>query len=179
MKVAIGPAIENGFYYDFEFPEPIHEADLEAIEAEIAREIEEGRVWEREESTRDEARNAVPGRGGAVQGRARRHRRGRHLALHAGRLHGSVPRAAPPGLDADQGGRADGARRRYWRGDKKNTQLTRIYGTAFFTQADLDAYLERLEQARANDHRRLGRSSTCSTSTSLARARRSGTRREW
>ena len=44
----------------------------------------------------------------------------------------------------------------YWRGDEKNTQLTRIYGTAFFTQADLDAYLERLEQARANDHRRLG-----------------------
>ena len=44
----------------------------------------------------------------------------------------------------------------YWRGDERNTQLTRIYGTAFFTQADLDAYLERLEQARANDHRRLG-----------------------
>ena len=44
----------------------------------------------------------------------------------------------------------------YWRGDEKNTQLTRIYGTAFFTQADLDAYLERLEQARASDHRRLG-----------------------
>ena len=44
----------------------------------------------------------------------------------------------------------------YWRGDEKNTQLTRIYGTAFFSQADLDAHLERLEQARARDHRRLG-----------------------
>src|SRR5207302_408138 len=44
----------------------------------------------------------------------------------------------------------------YWRGDEKNPQLTRIYGTAFYSQADLDAYLERLEQARARDHRRLG-----------------------
>src|SRR5207253_975787 len=44
----------------------------------------------------------------------------------------------------------------YWRGDERNTQLTRIYGTAFYSQADLDAYLERLEQARARDHRRLG-----------------------
>ena len=52
----------------------------------------------------------------------------------------------------------------YWRGDEHNTQLTRIYGTAFYAQEDLDAYLERLEEARARDHRRLGRSSTSSTS---------------
>src|SRR5881409_884743 len=56
VKVAIGPAIENGFYYDFDFPEPIHEADLERIEAEINRELAEGRTWEREEITRDEAK---------------------------------------------------------------------------------------------------------------------------
>src|SRR3954469_15168583 len=54
VKVAIGPAIENGFYYDFEFPEPIREEDLEKIEAEIRRELEEGRTWDREEvSTAD------------------------------------------------------------------------------------------------------------------------------
>src|SRR6187401_1444752 len=56
VKVAIGPPIENGFYYDFEFPEPIREDDLEKIEAEIARELAEGRTWEREEITADEAR---------------------------------------------------------------------------------------------------------------------------
>jgi len=56
VKIAIGPPIENGFYYDFEFPEPIHEADLERIEEEIRREIAEGRSWERQETTADEAR---------------------------------------------------------------------------------------------------------------------------
>src|SRR5207302_8506799 len=56
VKVAIGPPVENGFYYDFEFPEPVREEDLERIEAEIARELGEGRSWERREIGRDEAR---------------------------------------------------------------------------------------------------------------------------
>src|SRR6187401_1471766 len=56
VKIAIGPPIENGFYYDFEFPEPIREDDLEKIEAEIARELKEGREWSREEIDADEAR---------------------------------------------------------------------------------------------------------------------------
>src|SRR6266478_9054655 len=56
VKVAIGPAIENGFYYDFEFPEPISEDELERIEAEIAKELAEGREWTREEVSRDEAK---------------------------------------------------------------------------------------------------------------------------
>src|ERR687891_2063720 len=55
-KVAIGPPIENGFYYDFEFPEPVGEEDLERLEEEIRREIAEGRTWERWEASRDEAR---------------------------------------------------------------------------------------------------------------------------
>src|SRR5207302_1140373 len=56
VKIAIGPPIENGFYYDFEFPEPIHEEDLERIEGEIAKELKEGRRWTREETTREKAR---------------------------------------------------------------------------------------------------------------------------
>src|SRR6266446_6699870 len=56
VKIAIGPPIENGFYYDFEFPEPIREEDLERIENEIRRELEEGREWEREVVTADAAR---------------------------------------------------------------------------------------------------------------------------
>src|SRR5436309_1852296 len=56
VKIAIGPPIENGFYYDFQFPEPIHEEDLERIEAEIERELEEGREWSRQEISREEAK---------------------------------------------------------------------------------------------------------------------------
>src|SRR5207248_4683617 len=56
VKIAIGPPIENGFYYDFLFPEPIREEDLEKIEAEIDRELKEGREWSREEISRDEAK---------------------------------------------------------------------------------------------------------------------------
>src|SRR5438874_3134084 len=56
VKVAIGPPIENGFYYDFEFPEPIGEDALERIEAEMQRELEEGRAWERREVSADEAK---------------------------------------------------------------------------------------------------------------------------
>src|SRR3954463_1200828 len=57
VKIAIGPPIENGFYYDFEFPEPIHEHDLETIEAEMNRELKEGREWSRDEISRDEAKS--------------------------------------------------------------------------------------------------------------------------
>src|SRR6185295_14999060 len=55
-KVAIGPPIESGFYYDFEFPEPVREEDLPRLEEEVRREISEGRIWERSETTRDEAK---------------------------------------------------------------------------------------------------------------------------
>jgi len=76
VKIAIGPPIENGFYYDFDFPEPVHESDLEKIEAEINRELQEGRgvVARRDLARRGEGALRAGGR--AVQGRARRHRRG-------------------------------------------------------------------------------------------------------
>ena len=112
VKVAIGPPIENGFYYDFDFPEPIHEDDLERIEAEIAQELKEGREWTREEISRDEAKARFEAEGEPYKVRARRHRRGRHLALHAGRLHRPLPRPAPPELEADQGAQAHRPRRR-------------------------------------------------------------------
>ena len=84
VKVAIGPPIENGFYYDFEFPEPIHEDDLARIEAEIAKELEgRARVVARGDLAR-RGEGALRSGGRAVQGAARRHRRGDHLALHAG-----------------------------------------------------------------------------------------------
>ncbi len=156
VKVAIGPPIENGFYYDFEFPEPIREEDLAAIEAEIERELAEGRAWERAEIGRDEARARFEAEGepykvelvATAAGDITLYTQGDFTDLCRGpHLQDSSPIKAL---------KLTGLAGAYWRGDEKNTQLTRIYGTAFFTQADLDAYLERLEHARANDHRRLG-----------------------
>jgi threonyl-tRNA synthetase len=156
VKVAIGPPIENGFYYDFEFPEPISEADLEAIEAEVVRELKEGRTWSREEISRDDARARFEAAGepykvelvGTAQGDISLYTQGDFTDLCRGpHLQTSKPIKAF---------KLTGLAGAYWRGDEKNTQLTRIYGTAFFDQGDLDAYLERLEEARRRDHRRLG-----------------------
>jgi threonyl-tRNA synthetase len=156
VKVAIGPPIENGFYYDFEFPEPIREEDLAAIEAEVQRELAEGRTWERVEIGRDEARTRFEAEGElykvelveTAEGDISLYTQGDFTDLCRGpHLQDAKPIKAF---------KLTGLAGAYWRGDEKNTQLTRIYGTAFFTQADLDAYLERLERAKLKDHRRLG-----------------------
>jgi threonyl-tRNA synthetase len=156
VKVAIGPPIENGFYYDFEFPEPISEADLEQIEAEVSRELGEGRTWTREESSRDAARARFEAEQEpykvelveSAQGDISLYTQGEFTDLCRGpHLQNSKPIKAF---------KLTGLAGAYWRGDEHNTQLTRIYGTAFYAQEDLDAYLEQLEQARARDHRRLG-----------------------
>ncbi len=157
VKIAIGPPIDDGFYYDFEFPQPITDADLEAIEEEIRREIAESREWVREESTAEEATARFQAEGqpykvelvGTADGAISLYTQGGFTDLCRGP---HLQNAAP--IKAVKLTSLAGA---YWRGDSNNTQLTRIYGTAFFDQKDLDAHLERLEQARARDHRRLGR----------------------
>ena len=105
------PADRERLLLRLRVPEPIAEADLEKIEAEVKRELKEGREWTRERSRATRRKRASSERG-AVQGRARRHRRGRHLSVYPGRLHRPLPRAAPAELEADQGGEADRARRR-------------------------------------------------------------------
>jgi threonyl-tRNA synthetase len=156
VKIAIGPPIENGFYYDFDFPEPITDADLPAIEAEVTRELKEGRAWEREEISRAEARARFEAEGepykvelvDTAEGDITLYTQGGFTDLCRGpHLQNSKP------IKAFKLTSLAGA---YWRGDENNPQLTRIYGTAFYSQADLDAHLDRLEQARARDHRRLG-----------------------
>ncbi len=156
-KVAIGPPIENGFYYDFEFPEPITEEDLGRLEAEINREIEEGREWERLEVSREEARERFLAEGepykvelvDTAEGGISFYRQGDFVDLCRGpHLQNAAPIKAVKLLSLA------GA---YWRGDETKPQLTRVYGTAFYDPADLEAYLHRLEEARRRDHRRLGR----------------------
>jgi threonyl-tRNA synthetase len=156
-KVAIGPPIEDGFYYDFEFPEPVREEDLPLLEEEILREIAEGREWERWESSRDEARAYFEAEGepykvelvDTAEGPISFYRQGDFTDLCRGpHLQNTAPIKAIKLLSVA------GA---YWRGDAANPQLTRVYGTAFFDPKDLEAYLERIEQAKRRDHRRLGR----------------------
>ena len=156
VKIAIGPPIANGFYYDFEFPEPISEADLERIEAEMQKELAEGREWNREEVSREEARRRFEAEGETYKvelvetadGEISFYTQGDFTDLCRGpHLQNSKPIKAV---------KLTGLAGAYWRGDERNKQLTRIYGTAFYDPADLDAYLERLEQARERDHRRLG-----------------------
>ena len=157
VKIAIGPPIADGFYYDFEFQAPISEADLEAIEAEIRREIVEGREWTREELSRDEAIARFEAESQPYKVELARDAEGQISLYTQGDFtdlcRGPHLQNAEP-IKAVKLTSLAGA---YWRGDEHNAQLTRIYGTAFYSQADLDAHLERLEQARARDHRKLGR----------------------
>jgi len=155
-KIAIGPPVENGFYYDFEFTEPIREDALEQIEEEIRKELKEGRSWNREEVTAEEAKRYFAEQGetykvelvDTADGPITFYTQGEFTDLCRGpHLQNSKPIKAL---------KLTGLAGAYWRGDEKNTQLTRIYGTAFFSQDDLDAYLHRLEEAKRRDHRRLG-----------------------
>ncbi|MBV8563617.1 MAG: threonine--tRNA ligase [Actinobacteria bacterium] len=156
VKVAIGPPIENGFYYDFDFPEPIREEDLERIEAEVRRELAEGRSWTREEISREQARDRFLAEEepykvelvDTAEGDISLYTQGDFTDLCRGpHLQDSKPIKAF---------KLTGLAGAYWRGDSSKPQLTRIYGTAFYSQADLDAHLHQLEEARRRDHRRLG-----------------------
>jgi threonyl-tRNA synthetase len=156
VRIAIGPPIENGFYYDFEFPEPIKEEDLGRIEEEIRRELAEGRVWERREVDAEEAKRFFGEQGetykvelvDTADGPISFYTQGDFTDLCRGpHLQDSRPIKAL---------KLTGLAGAYWRGDEKNPQLTRIYGTAFYSQEALDRHLERLEEARRRDHRRLG-----------------------
>jgi threonyl-tRNA synthetase len=155
-KIAIGPPIENGFYYDFDFPDPIGEDALEQIEEEIRKELAEGRTWNREEVSAEEAKRYFQEQDepykvelvDTADGPITFYTQGDFTDLCRGpHLQNSGPIKAL---------KLTGLAGAYWRGDEHNPQLTRIYGTAFYDQKDLGAYLERLEQARARDHRRLG-----------------------
>jgi threonyl-tRNA synthetase len=154
VKLAIGPPIENGFYYDFDFPEPIREEDLDRIQAAIDAELKEGREWTRQDVSRDDARQLYQSDPYKLElidtaaGDISLYTQGDFTDLCRGpHLQNSKPIKAL---------KLTGLAGAYWRGDEHNKQLTRIYGTAFYSKEDLDSYLERQEQARARDHRRLG-----------------------
>jgi threonyl-tRNA synthetase len=159
-KYAIGPPIEDGFYYDFDVPEPFTPEDLERIEARMREIVAEGQPFRREELSRAEglelfddqpykreiieAAEASEGAGAEVSV----YRNDGWVDLCRG-PHVPTTRAIP----AFRLQRAAGA---YWRGDESRRQLQRIYGTAWESQEALEAHLHRLEEAERRDHRRLG-----------------------
>src|ERR671936_561014 len=156
-KVAIGPPIENGFYYDFEFPEPVGEEALERLEDEVRREISEGREWSRRDVDRAEARRYFEQEGEpykvelveTAEDPISFYKQGDFVDLFRGpHLQDAEPIKAVKLLSLA------GA---YWRGDETKPQLTRVYGTAFYDPKDLEEHLHRLEEAKRRDHRRLGK----------------------
>jgi threonyl-tRNA synthetase len=162
-KVTIGPPIEQGFYYDFEFPPDVRvrEEDLDEIEAAMRRHIEADERFERREVAPEEAIELFRAQGQEykvelIEDLVRDegvktvslYRNGPFEDLCRGPHGPSTGRIAAVKLSSIAGA--------YWRGDESRQMLSRIYGTAFFSQKDLDAHLERIEEAKARDHRRLG-----------------------
>ncbi len=156
-KVAIGPAIKDGFYYDFEFPEPVGEDDLPRLTEEIQRLLGSSLPFERREVSKEEALALFKDepykleliRDLPTDAVISVYRQGEFLDLCRGPHVPDTGRIGEVGLLSVAGA--------YWRGDSDNTMLTRIYGTAFPTKKELEDYLRRMEMARQRDHRRLGR----------------------
>ena len=158
-KLTIGPAIEDGFYYDFDVEKPFTPEDLDSIEVEMKKIIQEDLPLERSEVSRKEAIDLFKKAGEPYKVElAEELPEGETISLY--RQNGFVDLCAGPHLAST--GRikaikllsAAGA---YWRGDEHNRMLQRIYGTAFESQKDLDEYLHKLEEAKRRDHRRLGK----------------------
>jgi threonyl-tRNA synthetase len=162
-KYAIGPTIENGFYYDIKFPQPVTDADLPRIEQEMARIVKENepivrRVLPADEALADFHEGRQPFKEELIRDLMERgqtdagvslYRQGDFIDLCRGPHLPSTGKLGAFKLTSIAGA--------YWRGDESNAMLTRIYGTAWPSQKELDAYLRRLEMARQRDHRRIGR----------------------
>ena len=158
-KLAIGPAIDDGFYYDFEFETPISNADLDKIEDEMRKIIKEDVSLERFELPRAEAIKLMEEKGEPYKVELINdlpedaiisfYKQGDFVDLCAGPHLLSTGKLKAVKLQYTAGA--------YWRGNENNKMLTRIYGTAFPKKSELDEYLEQLEEAKKRDHNKLGR----------------------
>src|SRR5882762_6517113 len=158
VKVAIGPAIDDGFYYDFAKSEPFTPDDLVKIEEGMREIAKANHPFERQEMSRAEAIAFFRERGepykveileGIDADRVSLYRQGDFIDLCRGPHVSSTGQVKHFKLLSSSGA--------YWRGDERNTMLQRIYGTAWLTQEELDKRLWRLEEAKKRDHRKLGR----------------------
>ena len=158
-KCAIGPSIDNGFYYDFDFDFNFTADLLPIVEAEMKKIVKEGLPLRRYELSRQEALKLMADKGEDYKveliedlpedAALSFYEQGEYVDLCAGPHVSNTSLIKAFKLTSVAGA--------YWRGSEKNKMLTRIYGTAFAKAADLDAYLKQLEEARRRDHRRLGK----------------------
>lgn len=159
VKLAIGPAIENGFYYDFDTEKPFTPEDLTKIQKEMEKIVKENLKIERKEVSRAEALRFFKEKGEVYKVELiedlpddaviSMYTQGEFTDLCAGPHVASTGKVKALSLQSIAGA--------YWRGDEKRKMLQRIYGTAFEKKADLDAYLTMLAEAAKRDHRKLGR----------------------
>jgi threonyl-tRNA synthetase len=157
-RFAIGPAIEDGFYYDFDLPRPLTPEDLPEIERRMKRIVEAQYPFLRDRWPREKALEYFRNKGQVYKVEIIEnlpdeevgiYQQGNFLDLCRGPHVENTSQVGPFKLM-----RVAGA---YWRGDERRPMLQRIYGTAWFTQEELDQYLWRLEEAQKRDHRKLGR----------------------
>ncbi|MDD5270761.1 MAG: threonine--tRNA ligase [Candidatus Omnitrophica bacterium] len=158
VKLAIGPAIEDGFYYDFDSPQPFLEEDLARIEAEMSRIIKENLKFERSSMKRDEAIKFFEKIGEQYKVELIKDLPDAEMTLYKDGDFTDLCRG--PHIESTGQVKAFkllSATGAYWRGDEKNKMLQRIYGTAFESKAELESYVTRLDEARKRDHRKLGK----------------------
>src|SRR3990167_8352159 len=158
-KRAIGPAIDNGFYFDFAFSNPISDADLPKIEKKMRQILPKWEKFEKHELSAAEAKAEYPGNEfkhelidefSKNSEKLTFYKSGDYWDLCRGGHADSMKNIDP---DSFKLSHIAGA---YWRGDEKNPMLTRIYGLAFATKEELDAHLKMLEEAKKRDHKKLG-----------------------
>ena len=159
-QVTIGPVIENGFYYDFKRDEPFSEEDFPAIEKKMAEIIDRGAAFTKEIWTRDQAKEFFKARGEnfkvelvdaiPADQSLKMYKQGQWIDLCRGPHMRTVK-------DVGMAFKLTKVAGAYWRGDSNNPVLSRIYGTAFASKDELDAYLHMVEEAEKRDHRKLGR----------------------
>ncbi len=159
-KLAIGPAIDNGFYYDFDLEKPFTSEDLEKIEAEMKKIVKEGLQLEQFEMTPDEALKVLEEQGEIYKVELCREHSGKGEPISFYKQGEFTDLCAGPHLMTTAPVKAfkliscTGA---YWRGSEKNKMLSRIYGTSFPKAAQLEEELKRREDAKMRDHNKLGR----------------------
>ena len=161
VKLAIGPSIDNGFYYDFDTPRPFTEAELSELEAEMRKICKEKLKLERFELPREEAIKFMEEKGEPYKVELINdlpedavisfYRQGEFTDLCAG------PHVDSTGRIKGNAIKLTACNAAYWRGDSSRQTLQRIYGVAFPKKDELDEYLARIEEAKKRDHRRLGR----------------------
>ena len=158
VKLAIGPSIKDGFYYDFDLEQPITEENLSQIEKKCLNIIKEGQTFSGKKVSRQEAIDFFKKKGERYKLEILEGLPDDNIWLYTNGPFTDLCRGGHVASTSDvKAFKVLNVAGAYWRGSEQNPMLQRIYGTAFFSQKDLDDYLNRLEESKKRDHRKLGR----------------------